>query len=115
MKVNPFTYLAIVLVTFSVSGCVTQPMYSWGAYEMNLYKYYKNPADLEKFGEKLVADFEYAEEKGLVVAPGLYAEYGYLLTELERHEQAVVYFEKEKAAWPESTLLMDKMIASAQG
>ena len=44
------------------------------------------------------------------VAPGLYAEYGYLLMIKNEDSKAKTYFQKEKRSWPESTVLMDKMI-----
>lgn len=114
MKVDQWASVVLVLAMFSVVGCVTQPMYSWGTYEMDLYRYYKSPDDIQLLSDRLLADFEKAEKKGYKVPPGLYAEYGYLLVELEQPLDAVPYFKKEKTTWPESTLLMDKMIASVQ-
>jgi hypothetical protein len=89
-----------------------QGMYHWGEYEPRLYDYYKDPDDLEP----LMADLETtlaAGEKDQRVPPGLYAEYGYFLMTKKRHDEAITYFTKEKTAWPESTVLMDKMIGFA--
>jgi hypothetical protein len=54
-----------------------------------------------------------AEEEGRV-PPGIYAEYGFLLLEQGDRRTAVQYFQKEAAKWPESRMLMEKMIAVAE-
>lgn len=105
--------LALLWATLILSGCVSNSLYSWGKYESDMYKYYKNPGHLEDFMANLKETLE-AAEANQTVAPGLYAEYGYLLLETGNAQQAVVYFEKEKEAWPESTTIMDTMLAAAQ-
>lgn len=98
----------------AMTGCATNPQkYSWGGYEKGLYQNYKNPASQEDLAEKLAQAIESGEQKGNV-PPGIYAEYGYLLYTSGKKAEAVAYFEKEKAAWPESSILMDKMIKNAQ-
>lgn len=94
-------------------GCAPTTMYHWGNYESKLYKHYKNPAKVERLAEalaKIIKDGE-SEDK---VPPGIYAEYGYLLLITGHTGEAIPYFEKEKLRWPESTVLMDKMISSAK-
>jgi hypothetical protein len=44
----------------------------------------------------------------------LYAEYGFALYEAGRIDEAVIYFRKEKEKWPESAVIMDKMIRNAR-
>ena len=46
--------------------------------------------------------------------PGLYAEYGYEELAHGDVDKAVALFEREKAAWPESAVFMDKAIAAAK-
>ncbi|NNJ70828.1 MAG: DUF4810 domain-containing protein, partial [Kiritimatiellales bacterium] len=48
------------------------------------------------------------------MAPGLYAEYGFLLMRQGENGRAISYFNKEKALWPESAVFMDSMIQTAQ-
>jgi hypothetical protein len=103
-------------------SCAPQQRFVWGSYESELYDYYKDPEKLEnlmKALETAIADGEEAakasssadEAKPRRIAPGLYAEYGYLLMIKNDGAKARSYFEKEKQSWPESTVLMDKMIA----
>ena len=104
--------IVLVFVTFFLLGCATSK-YHWGKYEDSLYKHYKNPADQEKYAAALDSIIKDGEQSG-AVPPGIYAEYGYVLYSIGRNADSISYFEKEKKAWPESTLLMDKMIASAK-
>jgi hypothetical protein len=48
------------------------------------------------------------------MAPGLYAEYGFLLMRRGENTRAIKYYTKEKALWPESTVFMDSMIQTAK-
>jgi hypothetical protein len=49
------------------------------------------------------------------VAPGLYAEIGYLYFEKNNLAKAIRFFEREKRSWPESAYFMDVMISLAKG
>ena len=90
-------------------------MYSWGNYDDCLYTHYKNPQDHEKHLEKLKAMVVNAESKGGGrVPPGLYAEYGYALYEAGQMDEALMYFGKEKEKWPESAVVMDKMVRNVK-
>ena len=60
-------------------------------------------------GEVLAEVIEEGEAKGSV-PPGIYAEYGHVLLDIGKAREAIIYFEKEKNVWPESSMLMDKMI-----
>lgn len=100
------------LIAFLLSGCVTTK-YNWGNYENTLYSYYKNPAEAEEFAENLSKIIVDGEAKGNV-PPGIYAEYGYILFISGKAQEAIKYFEREKENWPESKILMDKMINLAK-
>lgn len=107
-----FGFVTLCLLS---SGCVST-QHDWGEYSTELYQYYQSP-DAEQrleFQEELTRVFERAESKGLVPAPGLYAEYGTLMMESENYTTAVEYYRKEKAAWPESSKLMDALISSLE-
>jgi hypothetical protein len=104
----------LVLLVVAASGCASQSsMYHWGAYDSALYGHYRKPAEREAWVEALKTALLEAEREGRRVPPGLYAEYGYALLEEGKSKEAVTYFEKEKAKWPESTVLMQKMIRNA--
>ena len=94
-------------------GCAPKTRYAWGRYDSTLYSHYKNPQDREAHLEHLGEIVREAETQDRV-PPGLYAEYGYALYEKGSIREAVSYFEKEKAKWPESNVLMEKMIRNAK-
>lgn len=109
MKTKRLILLAGVFMVFT--GCATQRYY-WGDYEKSLYKYYKNPGDLDSLTEKLADTIERGERKNKV-PPGIYAEYGYVLLVQRKAKEAIIYFDKEKENWPESTHLMNIMNRTA--
>jgi len=105
---------ATVVLAAALQGCATPTYYAWGAYDDALYAHYKNPQEREAFVENLKKVLLEAEKEGRRVPPGINAEYGYALYEEGRYVEAVVYFQKERDQWPESLVLMEKMIRNAQ-
>ena len=113
---------AVVFLTMGLLiSCAPKQKYAWGSYENALYSYYKDPESLESLKAELEATIAEGEKSAMEsssadgttsnrIAPGLYAEYGYLLMLGNEGDRARSYFEKEKQSWPESTVLMDKMI-----
>lgn len=102
---------SIIPLVFLI-GCASQ-RYAWNGYDASLYGYYKNPADKEKFIERLREIILKAEQTGKV-PPGIYAEYGYTFYEKKDYGNAIAYFQKERDAWPESKSFMEKMILNAK-
>jgi hypothetical protein len=89
-------------------------MYEWGDYEADMYKAYKSPDDEVEFEETLVVIMNRAQKKGTRVPPGIYAEYAYQLFEESKFGEAIVYLQKERDAWPESTALMVRLITAVE-
>ncbi len=112
MKPGRSLLLAVALA--SLAACAQPPHYQWADYEPALYDFYKHPENADAYTEKLARAVERGEAEGHV-APGLHAEYGYMLLGAGKTADAVVQFEAEKKRWPESTLLMDRMIRLASG
>ncbi len=108
-NINYFLVCAVILM---MTGCV-QTKYAWHNYDQNLYDHYKNPAEYDQFVESLKEVIEDGESEGKV-PPGIYAEYGYVLYEKGNFPEAINYFKKEQDKWPESKVLMAKMINNAQ-
>jgi hypothetical protein len=102
----------LLLLTGLLGACAPPSMYDWGDYETRLYAYYKDPEALDALMKGLDSAITRGE-KDKRVPPGLYAEYGFLLMVKEQRDEAITYFNKEKSTWPESTVLMDKMISAA--
>ncbi len=98
----------------SLAGCATPPRFEFGAYESTLYSYYKNPQKIDKFETAL----ERAIEKGIKedrLAPGLFAELGYLALARGDRDRAIELFGKEYSNFPESSFLMKSLINKLQG
>ncbi len=95
-----------------MSGCV-KTRYAWLDYDQKLYQHYKEPANYDQFIEQLRVIVVDGEASGKV-PPGLYAEYGFALYEKGRFEEAAKYFKVESDKWPESRVLMAKMINNAE-
>jgi hypothetical protein len=104
-------YLLFPFLALALSACAQQK-YDWGDYSASLRDYYADP-NAEPAYEKTLALLT-SESDGRKVAPGLCAEYGYEELSHGDVEKAVALFEREKAAWPESTFFMDKAIAAAK-
>lgn len=106
-------------------GCATGSgsmahKYTWGKYGDHLYSFYQHPDDSESFFVALSNAIErheklYAGNTEYRLAPGLYAEFGYMLVIRGEYDKAVTNFEKEKALWPESAYFMDSMIKNVAG
>ncbi len=71
-------------------------------------------ADRDAYVEALKTTILEADQLGEKVPPGICAEYGYALLEEGQAAQSLPWFQREKETWPESTVLMDKMIRNAQ-
>ncbi len=104
-------HLIFVGLALALSACAPQK-YNWGDYSSSLRDYYIDPA-AEPAYEKTLASVT-SPSGGQKVPPGLYAEYGYEELAHGDVDKAVALFEREKAAWPESAVFMDKAIAAAK-
>jgi len=98
-----------------LAACATaqRPKYDWAGYDEALYGYYKHPADNAPYMASLKAAIDHADKNHQRVPPGICAEYGYMLMQQKKYDEAASYFEQEKQAWPESASFMDGMIKSA--
>jgi hypothetical protein len=86
-------------------------LYDWAGYDTSLYKLMKSPADIDAYGLALKKAID-RNPDGRRVAPGIYAEYGYVLFATGHKPEAADFFAKEKTRWPESARIMDRMIAN---
>lgn len=106
---------AIPILCLALAACGgPATMYHWGAYDSTLYSYYKTPAEREAFVEGLKTVVLEADQEGRRVPPGVCAEYGFALYEEGKFDQAIVYFKRERDKWPESRVLMEKMIRNSE-
>ncbi|MNR90373.1 hypothetical protein D3C72_213570 [compost metagenome] len=110
MQVRSVMVLSAALL---LTACAAPSKYNWGNYEGSLYSYYKDTSQTAAHAAELQRTITDSEATGKPVAPGLYAEYGFLMLQEGKSKDAIAFFEKEKAKWPESKYLMDNMIRIA--
>lgn len=97
------------MLVLGLSACATHhSKYDWGNYTQTLVAVQEDPATGPVFARALAKII--ANPRGHV-PPGIYAEYGYVLQQEGQRKAAIDMYERERLAWPESTLLMNKMIA----
>ena len=104
-------WLLILFLSLLAAGCTAPKQFRWGNYEDSLYDFYEDPSNASEFKQSLrgIINATSSEHK---IAPGIFAEYGYLLYREGQYDQALSFFQKEKAAWPESAPFMDKFIST---
>lgn len=95
-------------------GCATPTLYSWGHYEELIYVSYAAPGKVsaEMQVERLEQDYQKARAENKRMPPGFHAHLGYLYVQLGKLDQARQEFETEKAEFPESAVLMDRLLAN---
>lgn len=102
------------LMATGLVGCATgpQPLYSWGTYTQQTYLMYNAPEKATPSAQmiKLEAEIEKAKAKNLAVPPGLYAHLGLLSLQNNNAQKAVEYFQLERQVYPESSVLMDRLL-----
>lgn len=93
-------YLVLVAASL-LCACAPQTRFEWGSYEPSLYAYYKNPSEKAQYEAALVKAINLGK-KSNKVAPGLYAELGYIKLEDGDIAQAQANFDEEMRLFPES-------------
>ncbi len=98
----------------ALAGCVSQPsaLYNWGSYPEQSYLMYSQPQKAVPSAQiqKLEAEIEKSKAKNLAVPPGLYAHLGLMYSEQGNMNKAIEYFQLERQVYPESTILMDRLL-----
>lgn len=89
-------------------------MYYWSGYH-NAIASANDTAEKVKSSEAALRRLiKKSDEAGRRIAPGLLAEYGYFFFERGEFDTAIYWFEREIGEWPESAVLMKKMIRRAR-
>lgn len=116
MSITPKLALLNVIVTgLFMSACSPQPkpLYNYGEYSQSYYNSKKelstdSTLELQKAIEYSIQNA--AESRSARVAPGMYANLGYMYLKSGKTDKAIESFNKEKAIYPESAHFMDRMI-----
>jgi hypothetical protein len=91
-------------------------MYCWGNYSDSLYDCKKNPdpETLAKHKEVLENIIEESKKRELRIPPNVSAELGYNYAAQNNNKKAIELFNLEKQIYPESSILMDRLISQAE-
>jgi len=107
-------WACLVLGCLSLSACAnTRTMYNWDGYEDQIYSSYSDPGKVpvEQQIENMEASSQRNTESATTTPPGFRAHLGFLYFQVGKLGLALHEFEGEKAAFPESTVFVDRMIA----
>lgn len=113
MKKNiPILFLLVVV---SLVGCAPKRMYNWENYSETLYSCKKNSNEesLLKHMQELEKIIEVSTRNNMRIPPGVYGELGYYYLKSNKTKEAVEYFNLEKQLYPESGILMERLIQKA--
>lgn len=112
----------LVIVAALLSGCDPGPKkptlnYQWGAYEGLIYAMYANPGEATPTVqiEKLAAQIEQTKSRGEPVPPGVHAHLGYMQYLSGNVDAALIEFDEERAAYPESATFIDGITRRLEG
>jgi hypothetical protein len=113
--VNHRLYLLPVwlLMGAVLTGCQSDTYY-WGHYENLVYVSYAKPDKVspQMQAEVMERDQYKADSEKKPLPPGFHAHLGYEYFLIGRNDLALLQFQKEKTEFPESTVFMDRLIAS---
>lgn len=109
-----FKPLLIGALALSVAACATPSRFEWGDYENSLYSFSKTPEARENYRKSLQVAIQRGEQSKRL-APGMYAELGYLYLEDNNNAEAIASFEKEMTAFPESRIFLTSLVTRLNG
>ena len=105
----------IILMAFALCAmysCTTQKLYSWSNYESTSYNYLK--ASNDQTSAELLKSYQEIinKQNGTrgVVPPGVYADYGFLLLQLNKTKEGKEMLMKEIELYPESKVFIDRIL-----
>lgn len=107
--VSRLIFCCLMFSTLLLEGCAQPGLFYWGEYEGSLYERYV-ANDSGHTEAHLQESFAEAQKNNQRVPPGLYADYGFMLYKRGDKSGAINFFDKEKKLYPESSLLMTKLI-----
>lgn len=109
MNNQPVRLVFISIFSLSLWACAPKSLFYWGDYETSIYDRWIG-IDNNLGEQHLQQTITNAEQSGRKVPPGLYADYGFMLYRRGNLDGAIAYFDKERKTFPESSLLMSKLI-----
>ena len=109
--ISKLIFLGITSLALLLTGCARQEIFYWGNYENTLFERYVEN-DNSQTETRLQVLIQEAQNANRRVPPGVYADYGVILCKQGKESKAISFFEQEKKLYPESSILMNKLINS---
>ncbi|WP_051221562.1 DUF4810 domain-containing protein [Neptunomonas japonica] len=109
---------ALLLLCLVITGCATQKeLYHWGSYEGLVRNMYVAPdkATATIQIDQLNLDIQKSESEGKNPPPGVYAHLGMMYASIDQADSAIDALQKEKAAYPESSVLIETLLRNNKG
>jgi len=105
--------LTVLLPFVLLIACAPKKqLYTWGKYDDKSYSFLKKKDD--KSTQELVEAYKSVIEKQTgtrgTVPPGIYADYGFLLIQLNKTQEGKAMLAKEIALYPESKIFIDRIL-----
>ena len=103
-------------LALAIPSCA-EPRYHWGAYEDLLYRMNANPGEAtpEAQIDQLSRDLQLAGALGKPVPSGIHAHLGYMMILAGNAAGAQTHLELEKRLYPESSVMVERMIDGMLG
>jgi len=108
-------FCGVMLFLAALTGCATtSTRYAWGSYEDQVYVTYVKPGALspEMQADQLQKDREVARAANRKLPPGWHAHLAEVYYRLGRPDLAAEELAAEKAAFPESTVFVDRLVTN---
>ena len=108
------TVLALIALSLVLVGCGdgATSLYRWGEFPQQTYNYMSERSKVSPLEQiaRLEKDIEKSKAENRAVPPGLYGHLGLLNLDVQNSQRAVMYFQLEKQVYPESTVLMNRLL-----
>lgn len=103
----------IFILALLLMACAPKELFYWGDYEDTLYqRYLDNKSDT--VATELKKSMDDASHEQMRIAPGVYADYGFMLYLRGDKAGAIAAFKQESTLYPESATLMTKLVEKIQ-
>ena len=111
MKKTVLALIALSLVLVGCGGGATS-LYRWGEFPQQTYNYMSERSKVSPLEQiaRLEKDIEKSKAENRAVPPGLYGHLGLLNLDIQNSQRAAMYFKLEKQVYPESTVLMNRLL-----